>query len=1074
MLDIDNTREDARPHRRTALIALELDRYGVDIAALSETRLSEEGSITEVGGGYTFFWKGYPEGHPREHGVGFAVRTKLMDKIVESPTCVNERLMTLRIPLVKGQYATILSCYAPTLTSDEETKDRFYEQLHTTLSGVHNGDKIVLLGDFNARVGRDAAVWEGVIGRNGVGKMNSNGLRLLTLCTEFNLTITNTIFRMKDRYKTSWMHPRSKHWHLIDYIIVRRSDLKFVMKTSAIREAECHTDHRLVASVISWKIRPKQRREGTNKRKLNCCILKNEETRSQFQEQVSEALINDRMDHQLDPENNWTRIASTIRTTAEQVLGFQTKRHRDWFDENRTEICELIARKNRAHDALLRNPSSATVRETFTELRKVVQRELRRIENDWWVKLAGEIQGYADENDTHSFYNAVKCAYGPIARTTAPVRSADGMTLHKDPDGITRRWAEHFSSLLNGGLTPDPEVLSGIPQREVKLELEALPTLVEVEDCVRTLKDRKSPGGDGIPAELYKYGGTEILLQLHELICEIWTSLTIPQDWKDATIVTIYKNKGDKSDCGNSRGIALLSTAGKILAKILLKRLIKHVSEELMPETQCGFRQNRSTSDMIFVARQTLEKCREQYRDLHMCFVDLSKAFDTVDRPMLWEVLRRSGCPEGFVLLIRSLHDGMEARVRVGNLESEPFEVSRGVKQGCTLAPVLFNLYISFITRLLAARVGPDCGINVNYRMDRNLFDLQKLKARTKISTSHFLELQYADDCALMSHSPEGLQEAISTVADLYSKFGLEINIRKTEVLNWTGETPTTAVSDIVINETPLQVASSFKYLGAWLSNDCKLDTEINSRICQASRSFGRLQGRVFKNHNLALATKIKVYTAVCLSTLLYGSESWTLYSRHVKMLEAWHIKSLRCILGVTWRDRLTYEEIYQRTSCCSLESLLGRRQLRWIGHVIRMEDHRLPKQILYGELSSGRRRAGGQKKRHKDLIKNVLNKFDLAPGMLEPLARDRNDWRRRCFEGAGKCEQKRNERMRLRRERRHQHQNLNAAQEEDGGFPCHICGKVCRALIGLQSHLRAHQRRGGGGTVVVAPDGQP
>ena len=1069
---MDNTGENARPHRRTALVALELQRYGVDIAALSETRLSGEGSITEVGGGYTFFWKGYPEGEPRQHGVGLAIRTELMDKIIETPTCISERLMTLRVPLVKGQHATILSCYAPTLNSEEEQKDYFYEQLHETLSKINTNDKIILLGDFNARVGRDADVWEGVIGRNGVGKMNSNGLRLLTLCAELNLTITNTVFRMKNRYKTSWMHPRSKHWHLIDYVIVRRSDLKFVKKTSALRGAECSTDHRLIASVMSWKLRPKQRREGITKRKLNCEALQDSGVRSQFQEKLNEVLISDSIAPLDDPEAVWQRISSTIRSTAEEIIGFKIKKHRDWFDENRVEICELIARKNNAHDALLRNPSSITLQQAFTDLRGCVQRELRRIENDWWVKLAGEIQGYADENDTHSFYNAVKSAYGPIARATAPVRSADGAALHKDLDGITRRWGEHFSSLLNGGLAPDHDILDEVPQRENKAELDALPSMRELEECIRTLKNRKSPGGDGLPAEIYKYGGTAILYQLHEMICAVWTSGTVPQDWKDATIVTIYKNKGDKADCGNSRGISLLSVAGKILAKILLKRLIKHVSEELMPETQCGFRQNRSTSDMIFVARQTLEKSREQYRDLHMCFVDLSKAFDTVDRPMLWEVLRRSGCPQRFVHLIRSLHDGMEARVRVGNLESNPFGVSRGVKQGCTLAPVLFNLYISCITRLLAARVGPGCGININYRMDRSLFDLQKLKARTKISNSWFLELQYADDCALVSHSSEGLQEAMSTIADLYSKFGLEINIRKTEVLNWMGEVQASTPADIVINNTSLKVATSFKYLGAWLSNDCKLDIEINNRICQASRSFGRLQVRVFKNHNLALTTKIKVYTAVCLSTLLYGSESWTVYSRHMKMLEAWHIKSLRCILGVTWRDRLTYREIYGRTDCCSLESLLGRRQLRWLGHVIRMDAERLPKQILYGELSSGRRGVGGQKKRHKDLMKTVLKKFDITPVMLETLAKDRNIWRKKCYEGASKCEDKRNEQMRLRRERRHQ-QSQNVAQE-DGSFTCHICGRMCRALIGLQSHLRAHQRRAGDETVVVAPDGLP
>ena len=242
-------------------------------------------------------------------------------------------------------------------------------------------------------------------------------------------------------------------------------------------------------------------------------------------------------------------------------------------------------------------------------------------------------------------------------------------------------------------------------------------------------ENRKSPGGDGIPAEIFKYGVEEILQKLHLVICTIWASETVPQEWKDSLIITLYKNKGDKSQCGNSRGISLLSVAGKILANILLKRLIQHVSEDLMPETQCGFRQNRSTSDMIFAARQILEKSCEQYRDRHMCFVDLSNAFDTVERSMLWEVLRRSGCPEKFVNLIRRLQDGMESRVRVGDLVSESFGVLRVMKQGCILAPVLFNLYISYIIRLLADRVGPDCGVSLNYRMDRSLFDLQKLKA---------------------------------------------------------------------------------------------------------------------------------------------------------------------------------------------------------------------------------------------------------------------------------------------------------------------------------------------------------
>ena len=285
----------------------------------------------------------------------------------------------------------------------------------------------------------------------------------------------------------------------------------------------------------------------------------------------------------------------------------------------------------------------------------------------------------------------------------------------------------------------------------------------------------------------------------------------------------------------------------------------------------------------------------------------------------------------------------MEARIRAGSLESDPFEVSRGVKQGCVLAPVLFNIYISYVTKLLADRVGDNCGIQLTYRTDRSLFDLQKLKARTKTSNTWFQELQYADDCALLAHSREDLQEALTIAADLYTRFGLQISTDKTEVLSWTAETSPLEAEALEIDGSRLKDVSSFKYLGAWITNDCKLDTEVNNRICKAACSFGRLQDRVFKNHQLRLKTKMKVYSAVCLSTLLYGSEAWTLYVRHTKALEAWHIKSLRSILGITWWDRKTHEEIFRRTDSSSLETLLSRRQLRWLGHTIRMDDSRLP-----------------------------------------------------------------------------------------------------------------------------------
>ena len=134
------------------------------------------------------------------------------------------------------------------MTNPDGVKDQFYADLHSTLSTVPKAEKIALLGDFNARVGSDNTAWEGVIGKHGTGNCNSNGHLLLQTCAEFDLLITNTIFQLPLRQKTTWMHPRSKRWHQIDFIIVKRRDRQDVKITRVMCGAECWTDRRLLIS----------------------------------------------------------------------------------------------------------------------------------------------------------------------------------------------------------------------------------------------------------------------------------------------------------------------------------------------------------------------------------------------------------------------------------------------------------------------------------------------------------------------------------------------------------------------------------------------------------------------------------------------------------------------------------------------------------------------------------------------------------------------------------------------------------------------------------------------------------
>ncbi|BHF77374.1 hypothetical protein SprV_0602047900 [Sparganum proliferum] len=189
---LDNPRSN-RPEGRTALVARELARYKVDMVALSETRFSEQGQLEEVGAGYTSFWSGRPRSERRDAGVAFAIRNDIVGRL---PQGIDDRLISLRRPLRGGgKFATIISAYAPPMTSPEAAaRDKFYEDLHALLATVSKADKLIVLGDFNAHVGTYHAAWSEVLGPHGLRGSIDNGLLLLCTCAEHRLILTNTFF----------------------------------------------------------------------------------------------------------------------------------------------------------------------------------------------------------------------------------------------------------------------------------------------------------------------------------------------------------------------------------------------------------------------------------------------------------------------------------------------------------------------------------------------------------------------------------------------------------------------------------------------------------------------------------------------------------------------------------------------------------------------------------------------------------------------------------------------------------------------------------------------------------------
>ena len=278
--------------------------------------------------------------------------------------------------------------------------------------------------------------------------------------------------------------------------------------------------------------------------------------------------------------------------------------------------------------------------------------------------------------------------------------------------------------------------------------------------------------------------------------------------------------------------------------------------------------------------------------------------------------------------MVIQLHENQRGQVRLNGDLSEPFPISKGVKQGCVLAPTLFSIFFSMMLKQATEDLVDDDGEYVRYRLDSSLFNLRRLQAHTKTQERLIQDLLFADDPALVAHTERALQRVTSCFADASRLFSLEVSLKKREILH---------------QPTPHE-AMSLKY------------------------------------------------------------------------------------------------------------------QLRWAGHVSRMEDHRLPKIVMFGELSSGHRERGAPKKRFKDSLKKSLTACNIDHRQWSDLAADRVVWRHTIHQAAAQFEVDRKNSLKDKRQRRKA--RAASTTTPNISFPCSHCSRPCLSRIGLVSHERACSRR--------------
>ena len=484
----------------------------------------------------------------------------------------------------------------------------------------------------------------------------------------------------------------------------------------------------------------------------------------------------------------------------------------------------------------------------------------------------------------------------------------------------------------------------------------------------------------------------------------------------------------------------------------MLNRINEVICPTVIPEAQSGFRPGRGTADMILSAIQLQEKCLEQQMPLYQVFVDLTKAYDTVNRDALWIVLGRNGCPPEFVDKFRQLHSSMKAQVNFDGQLSEKFSVDNGVKQGDIPAPTLFSIYLSAM--LWYAFHDCEKGAHIRFRISGNVFNLRRMNAKTLVSEMLVRELLYADDADLVAHSAEDMQEIMYRLANACTKFGLTISLDKTKVMFTPAPGHPYIEPDILVYGSRLAVVKSFVYLGSSISHDGSLDAEIKERIAKASSAFGRLEERVWSDKDLTRNTKLSVYETCVMTSLLYASETWTTYQRHVKPLERFHQRCLRRVLGIKWQSHTPDTEVLSMADTLSVSARLMGNQMRWAGHLIRMDDSRLPKQLFFGELSVGTRPHHKPRMRFRDQVKTNLKRMKISPESWEQTCADRDKWKQSIFQGVKTFEGENVARAELRRACR----KFEAVP--DTPWSCNVCGRVLLSKAGLVNHMKSHQPR--------------
>ena len=430
---------------------------------------------------------------------------------------------------------------------------------------------------------------------------------------------------------------------------------------------------------------------------------------------------------------------------------------------------------------------------------------------------------------------------------------------------MLEKWKTDYSNLLNSESTEnfDQEhyktVLRQLHKHPVinnrQINVDSLNTDItyqEIYDSVYSAKLRKAAGFDGIPSEVLRY---DICVELlYKIISHCFKNGEVPSEWTRGIIKPIPKSETkDARNPLSYRGISLVSVPYKIYADILNQRLTKWFeTNKLLVDEQNGFRKNRSCAEHIYSLYTIINNRKLSRQSTFVGFVDFHKAFDTVNRNLLWFKLMSIGIPGRILDAIQLLYESVQCTVKVNDMFSPWFPVTHGVKQGCKISPTLFSVYINDLAQEIKRL---NCGVNLD-----------------DIVISVFL---YADDIVLIAPTAENLQLMLDTLNSWCRKWRLTVNPEKNKVINFRKASVNRSYFEFKCGDKNIEYTSSYKYLGLGLQEHLNLNKIVSELSKSASRALSALYTKCLKAGGMTIDVFEKLYESLVEPVLFYASGIW-------------------------------------------------------------------------------------------------------------------------------------------------------------------------------------------------------